>query len=148
MNILKIPKTIITRSAAATQKLGQELAGALNAGDIVCLIGGLGAGKTCLVQGICRGLKVPEYVNSPTFKIVNEYRGRVPVYHFDLYRLDNRAQIEGLGYEEYLCGGGITLIEWAEKIIPYLPETYLEISLTRVTENARRIRLRDRRSQR
>ncbi len=136
-------KIIITKSAAETQRFGQKLARQLNPGDLVCLSGGLGAGKTCLVQGIARGLQVKDYVNSPTFKIINEYAGKMPVYHFDLYRLEGLTDLQGLGYEEYFYGQGVSLVEWAEKITPFLPKQYLRIELRRIDEHTRKVILTD-----
>lgn len=143
MSISKNKRTVITTSALATQRLGAKLARTLAPGDIVCLVGELGAGKTCLVKGLARGLAVKGYVNSPTFKLINEYQGKWPVYHFDLYRLADGRQVSELGYEEYLYGRGVTLIEWAEKIIPLLPRQYLKINLKRIDEHTRKIELRD-----
>ncbi|MDD5491503.1 MAG: tRNA (adenosine(37)-N6)-threonylcarbamoyltransferase complex ATPase subunit type 1 TsaE [bacterium] len=143
MNISKLRKTIITKSAAATQRFGRKLSRQLRPGDLVCLSGGLGAGKTCLIQGIARGLQVKDYVNSPTFKIINEYAGKIPVYHFDLYRLDGLTDLHGLGYEEYFYGQGVSLVEWAEKIIPFLPKQYLQVEIFSLDKNTRKITLTD-----
>jgi len=101
-----------------TFKLGQQLGKQLVPSDIVLLYGDLGAGKTTLIQGICRGLELaPELpVRSPTFTLINEYQAKHAIHHIDLYRLDTLAEIENLGLEEYLFGDGITLIEWAEKL--------------------------------
>ncbi|MDD5492666.1 MAG: tRNA (adenosine(37)-N6)-threonylcarbamoyltransferase complex ATPase subunit type 1 TsaE [bacterium] len=148
MSISKQSKTIITKSAAETQRFGRKLARQLKPGDLVCLSGGLGAGKTCLVQGIARGLQVKDYVNSPTFKIINEYKGKIPVYHFDLYRLEGLTDLRELGYEEYFYGQGISLVEWAEKITPFLPKQYLQIELLSIDENTRKIILTDWRNKR
>ncbi len=143
MSTSKQRKVIITKSAAGTQRFWREIARQLRPGDLVCLIGDLGAGKTCLVQGIARGLQVKDYVNSPTFKIINEYQGKMPVYHFDLYRLDGLRDLSGLGYEEYFYGQGVALVEWAEKITPYVPSQYLQIELRRVNDKTRKIILTD-----
>ncbi len=148
MNISKPHKIVITKSAAETQRFGRKLAKLLRAGDLVCLTGGLGAGKTCLIQGIARGLQVKDYVNSPTFKIINEYQGRMPVYHFDLYRLEGLTDLSGLGYEEYFYGQGVSLVEWSEKITPFLPKQYLQIKLHSIDEHTRKIILTDWRNKR
>ena len=97
---------------------------------MVALIGELGAGKTTLTKGIARGLEVPDLVHSPTFTLIHEHRGRLPIYHFDLYRLDTPAQLDDLGYEEYFYGDGVCVIEWAEKIEGLLPDDRLEIRIT------------------
>jgi tRNA threonylcarbamoyladenosine biosynthesis protein TsaE len=143
MSISKRRKVVITRSAADTQRFGQKLAKQLKPGDLVCFSGGLGAGKTCLIQGIARGLQVKDYVNSPTFKIINEYQGRMPVYHFDLYRLEGLTALSGLGYEEYFYGQGVSLVEWSEKITSFLPKLYLQIELRSIDEHTRKIILTD-----
>jgi len=119
--------------------LGQALAKELKAGSVVALSGPLGSGKTVLIQGICSGLGVTEFVTSPSFVIINEYPGKVKVYHFDLYRLDNIEEFVKLGYEEYFYGNGITVIEWAEKIKKFLPEERVEINLKILSEKKRRI---------
>jgi tRNA threonylcarbamoyladenosine biosynthesis protein TsaE len=125
-----------------TKEFGRTLAKELKAGSVVALIGPLGSGKTVLVQGICLGLGVTEFVSSPSFVIINEYPGKIRVYHFDLYRLENTEEFVKLGYEEYFYGNGITLIEWAEKIETFLPQERMEINLEILSENERRILVR------
>jgi tRNA threonylcarbamoyladenosine biosynthesis protein TsaE len=117
--------------------LGKRLAG----GSVVALIGELGAGKTCFVQGVAEGLQVLEdqYVTSPTFTLINEYKGSINLYHFDLYRIQDEREIEGLGYEEYLFGNGAVLIEWAEKMKRLLPAELLMIEIKREDENTRQL---------
>jgi tRNA threonylcarbamoyladenosine biosynthesis protein TsaE len=111
-------KTIVTSSEAETAAVGRELASGLSAGSIVLLFGDLGAGKTALVRGLAEGLGVgPEEVSSPTFTIMQEYRGgRLPLYHVDLYRLDDPREVEELGLDE-LTADGILAIEWADKLV-------------------------------
>lgn len=125
-----------------TKEFGRALAKELKAGSVVALSGPLGSGKTVLIQGICSGLGVTEFVTSPSFVIINEYPGKVKVYHFDLYRLENIEEFIKLGYEEYFYGNGITLIEWAEKIKTFLPEERMEINLEILSEKERRILVR------
>jgi tRNA threonylcarbamoyladenosine biosynthesis protein TsaE len=132
----------ITLGPKETKELGRALAKGLEVGSVVALSGPLGSGKTVLVQGICSGLGVTEFVTSPSFVIINEYPGRMKVYHFDLYRLENTEEFVKLGYEEYFYGNGITLIEWAEKIKTFLPQERVEIELEILSENERRIRVR------
>jgi len=122
---------IKTSSAAETGMLGEKLSALLGAGDLICLYGGLGAGKTCFAQGVARGLGVEGAVTSPTFTLINEYYGRLPFFHMDVYRLDSVMEMEDLGYEEYFYDGGVTLVEWAEKIEELLPEDRLDISIDR-----------------
>jgi len=122
--------------------LGKVLGYILPAGSVVALVGELGSGKTCLAQGIIRGLGVREaYITSPTYVLIHEYKGRLPVYHFDLYRLDTPEYLEELGYEEYFYGSGVVIIEWADKIREFLPEEYLEVQLKKVAPKQRRLTL-------
>ena len=109
---------ISTSSHEKTLILGDQLGRCLKPGDIVLLFGDLGAGKTTLTQGICQGLGLMkgEYIRSPTFTLVNLYKGRIPINHIDLYRLDSFAEIEALGLEEYLYSNNVSLIEWPEKL--------------------------------
>ncbi len=107
--------------------------------DVVCLTGSLGAGKTTLIQGIAEGIGVRDYVTSPTFIIINEYQGRIPFFHIDLYRLDNVDQIEDLGIEEYFTRGGACVIEWAEKLGELKPKLCHEIEMEIVSENERKL---------
>jgi tRNA threonylcarbamoyladenosine biosynthesis protein TsaE len=130
----------ISRSAADTFAFGRELARQLKPGDVVALTGDLGAGKTVLVKGIADGLGVEQPVTSPTFTIIHEYRGgRLPLAHVDLYRLDNVEQALAIGIEDYLGGEAVTVIEWAEKIAPLLPERARRIHLRIENEHTRRI---------
>ena len=109
----------ITHSADETLQLGKSLGSKLIAGDLVLLFGDLGAGKTCLTQGIClgAGLDKNTYIRSPTFTLINEYQGEVPIFHIDLYRLETEAEIMNLGLEEIIYSKAITIIEWSEKLI-------------------------------
>ena len=110
-------KTIVTSSEAETTAIGRELASGLSAGSVVLLFGDLGAGKTAFVRGLAEGLGIPaEEVSSPTFTIMQEYRGgRLPLYHVDLYRLDDPREVEDLGLDE-IADGAVLAIEWAEKL--------------------------------
>lgn len=132
----------ITSSAEETRRFGERLAQDLSSGDVVALVGPLGSGKTCLAQGICCGLEVTDYVTSPSFTIVNEYRGRLPVYHFDLFRVHDPAELFELGYEEYFYGNGVCIIEWAEKIRDFLPEGRVGVTLKRLGELKREIEVK------
>lgn len=122
--------TIATSSLDETRRLGERLGRLLKDGDIICLHGELGAGKTSFTQGIAKGMDVAKaFITSPTFVLVNEYKGAVPLYHIDLYRLNNIDEIEGIGLTEYLKGKGVTVIEWAEKADGLLPEENLSVHL-------------------
>ncbi|MCB9099508.1 MAG: tRNA (adenosine(37)-N6)-threonylcarbamoyltransferase complex ATPase subunit type 1 TsaE [Anaerolineales bacterium] len=138
------PNTLdfISHSETQTRRLGMRLAPLLQAGDVVALIGDLGSGKTRWIQGVCQGLDVTDPVISPTFTLVNEYRGRLPVYHIDLYRLADAAESLSFGLEEYLYGNGITLVEWADKALDYFPKSYLAIELYYLEDTKRRVVMR------
>lgn len=104
-----------------TKEFGIKIGNILKGGDIVCLNGELGAGKTTLTKSIGLGLGVTDYITSPTFTLINEYSGRLPVYHFDVYRLENADELYDLGFDEYFYGKGVCIIEWADKIEKLLP---------------------------
>ena len=125
-------KTYISKNQKETIKLGERLGRLLSEGNIVALTGQLGAGKTTFIKGVAKGLGVKgsKYVNSPSFVIVKEYKGRLPLYHFDVYRLEDPLALDTVGYQEYFYGKGATMIEWADKIKQLLPEEYLELALS------------------
>ena len=112
-----------------TEKFGIFLGENLKPGDVVCLNGDLGAGKTTLTKSIAKGLGIDDYVTSPTFTIVNEYYGKTDLYHIDTYRLDDKIDVDYLGFDEYFYSDGVTIVEWAEKIREALPEEYMEINI-------------------
>ena len=119
-----------TGSAEETREVGAAIAGLLVPGDVVSLTGDLGAGKTTLVQGAARALKVEEQVTSPTFVLVREYQGLLPVYHVDVYRLDRMQDVIDLGFEDLLDPSGVVFVEWGDAIEALLPDSYLEVELT------------------
>jgi tRNA threonylcarbamoyladenosine biosynthesis protein TsaE len=121
---------------------GERIASLLRPGSIIALRGGLGAGKTCLVKGIARGLGIDEEVTSPTYTIVSEYRGRLPLYHIDAYRLNDGGDFLAIGGEEYLYGEGAALIEWSERIAGSIPPGAAVIELEITGENRRTLRIR------
>ena len=123
---------IITESPDETQALGEKLGKTLKRGDVIALIGDLGTGKTCLTQGIARGVGIApnEIVSSPSYILINEYNGAIPIYHIDLYRLENSEEIAELGLSEYVEGDGICIIEWAERMADTLPDTSIKIHIT------------------
>lgn len=128
-------RVLITRGAAETAAEGKKLAKILRPGDVVLLNGDLGAGKTHFTQGICEGLGIAEYAVSPTFTIVNEYRsGGTVLNHLDVYRLSDFDELIDVGFEDYLSGGGITVIEWADKFeeLSELPERTFNVNIDRV----------------
>jgi len=130
----------LSHSPGETQELGRRLGELARAGDIFLLSGDFGTGKTCLTQGIARGLGITEYTLSPSFVLVRELRGRLTLYHMDLWRLDNPAEIAELGLEEYLNGDGVSVIEWAEKGQSVLPGEHLHITLEHVSETQRSLK--------
>ena len=130
-----------TSSSLETEDLGERLGRACRGGEIIALVGPLGAGKTCLVRGLARGLGVSDQcAASPTFALIHEYRGRMPVVHVDLYRLDAEAA-NRLGLEEYLESPAVTVIEWADKIPTLLPRDHLRIELEHRGDERRQITL-------
>ncbi len=135
--------TLKTENAAETKALGEKIGRKLGGGEIIALSGDLGAGKTCLTQGLALGLGIDprEYVASPSFALIKEYQGRIPLYHIDLFRIPGHKEVEELGYEEYFYGEGVTVIEWAEKAGSLLPEEYLSIKLVSLGKNQRQISL-------
>ena len=116
-------------SPKATRELARKLANRLIAGDVVLLQGDLGAGKTEFVKGLAEGLKVTERVTSPTFTLMNLYQGTMPVYHFDLYRLDDAEDLANIGFEEFLGGEGVAIIEWPDLFPTEMPDEYVKVEL-------------------
>lgn len=120
---------IILNGLKETDEFGIRLGKLLRPGDVVCLNGELGAGKTTLTKSIGLGLGVEDYITSPTFSLINEYEGRYPVYHFDVYRLENVDELYDLGFDEYFYGKGVSIIEWADKIEKFLPEERIVLDI-------------------
>ena len=133
---------IISRSVKETLNLGRLLAGHLQAGDIICLEGELGSGKTVFTKGIAEGLGVNKAkVTSSSFILIREHlEGRIPLYHFDLYRLKDPGDIAAVGYEEYFYGEGVAVIEWAEKLDYLMPREHLMVELSHHGKNARMLK--------
>jgi tRNA threonylcarbamoyladenosine biosynthesis protein TsaE len=135
----------ISHSPAQTERIGQRLGEQLRPGDLVLLVGTFGVGKTQLVKGVARGLGAPELVTSPSFVLVNEYHadprhGALPIYHVDLYRLAERAELTTIGLEELWAADGICLIEWPERAAAMLPDDHLAIHIQHLSETKRRLR--------
>lgn len=131
---------ITTESAEETQEAGRRLGAAAQRGDLLLLSGALGTGKTTLAQGIAWGLEVREYAHSPTFVLVHVYQGRLPLFHLDLYRLDDPREVEELGLDEYLAEG-VCVVEWAEKALQLFPPEHLLIEIAEVDSDRRRLLL-------
>ena len=137
MNCLKL----ITHSPEQTQQLGTSSGKLALPGDDLLLVGELGTGKTCLTQGIAWGLDIEEYTLSPSFVIMREHYGRLPLYHIDLYRLDNIEEIIDLGLDDYLYGNGVCVVEWAERGLGVMPEEHLLIEISYLSGDERRFQL-------
>ena len=133
----------VARSVEETQAVGEALGARLGPGAVVACVGELGAGKTCFLQGVARGLGVTADVTSPTFVLVNVYRGRLPVYHMDAYRTESLLEVVDLGLEEMLDGDGVTLIEWADKVRPLLPARAIVVRITGLGDEPRRIEVEE-----
>jgi len=133
---------LISHNPEQTQRLGIRIGELALGGDIFLLVGGLGAGKTCLTQGIAWGLGINEYTLSPSFVIVRELHGRLPLYHIDLYRLDHIEEVEELGLDNYLYGKGVCVIEWAEKGLSVLPAEHLMIQIGYLSDTERSFQLK------
>ncbi|EDS78165.1 conserved hypothetical protein [Clostridium botulinum C str. Eklund] len=134
----------VVNNVDSTVNIGYQIGALANSGDIICLIGDLGTGKTHITKGIAKGLGIDEHITSPTFNIVNEYEGNLKLYHFDVYRVNDPDEIEAIGFDEYIFGDGVSIIEWANYIEELIPEEYLNITIEKMPElgeNFRKITL-------
>lgn len=133
--------TIVTTSPRQSQNLGRNLGRLVQGGEIIGLVGELGAGKTCFVRGFAEGIEVgaDAWVRSPTFTLINEYSGRLPVYHIDLYRVGKQEELDSLNLREYLYGDGVSLIEWFEFLPAYEVDEYLELRISHGGGNKREL---------
>ena len=137
-----LERHLCSSSEAETEALGERLAGLLRVGDVVALYGDLGAGKTTFVRGLARGLGSEDAVASPTFVLMHVYEGRLPLYHFDAWRLEGPGDLAALGVEEYLEGDGVAVVEWSERAEGLFPPERLEVHLEQGGEpQERRVRL-------
>jgi len=135
----------VVTAVEETYKIGELLGTLVNPGDIICLIGDLGTGKTHLTKGIAKGLSIEDHVTSPTFTIVNEYTGRLKLYHFDVYRVNDPEEIEAIGFDEYIFSDAVSIIEWANYIQELIPRNNLTITIEKNPElgdNYRKINMR------
>jgi len=130
---------LTTTAPEDTEAAGERLGATLGPGDVVALTGELGAGKTVFVRGLVRALGVTTGATSPTFVLVNEYRGRLPIHHVDAYRTTSLAELLDLGLEEMMDGDGVTLVEWAERLEPLLPPRAVRVSISGVGDEPRQI---------
>lgn len=133
---------LVSTSPEETEAAGERLGRTLGTGDVVALVGELGAGKTCFIQGLVRGLGVTTRATSPTFVLINQYRGRVPVYHVDAYRTESLAELQDLGLPELFAGDGVTVVEWADKLLPLLPPGTIEVTIAGLGDEPRTITIR------
>ncbi len=133
---------LISHSPESTQKIGYIMGKLAVPGDVLLLQGKLGAGKTCLTQGIALGLGIDDYVLSPTFVIMRELFGRLPLYHIDLYRLDNIEESIDLGLDDYFYGDGLSVVEWAEKAMNIMPRKHLLVRIDYIGDTERRLLLK------
>ncbi|KEI94699.1 tRNA (adenosine(37)-N6)-threonylcarbamoyltransferase complex ATPase subunit type 1 TsaE [Clostridium botulinum] len=124
----------IVDSINKTIDIGNFIGRHCNSGDILCLNGDLGAGKTHLSKGIAKGLNIKDNITSPTFNIVNEYDGRLKLYHFDVYRVNDPDEIEAIGFDEYIFGEGISIIEWSDYIEDLIPNEHMDIRINKIPE--------------
>lgn len=129
----------LSRSEKETFDIGFEIGKRLQAGNVISLTGDLGAGKTHLTKGIASGLGVDDYVTSPTFTIVNEYEGRLPFYHFDVYRINDIQEMYEIGFDEYLFGDGVCVVEWGDMVEELLPDSTIHIYMKNIDDNTREI---------
>ena len=130
----------VTNSELETEELGARLARRLEPGAVVAFTGDLGAGKTAFTRGLARGLGIPDRVTSPTFTIVNEYEGgRLPLFHFDMYRLASSEELFEIGWEDYLVRGGVCAVEWSENVSDALEEDVISVEICRGEADSRRI---------
>ena len=133
---------LISHSPEQTQKLGVRIGELALAGDIFLLVGAFGTGKTCLTQGVAWGLNIKEYALSPSYVIIRELYGRLPLYHIDLYRLDHIEEITHLGLDDYFYGNGACVVEWAEKGLSLLPAEHLLIQISYLSDTERSFQLK------
>ena len=133
--------TVLSRSARQTKAWGNSLGKLLQGGEIIGLVGELGAGKTTFVRGLAEGLEVgPEaWIRSPTFTLINEYHGRLPVYHIDLYRIGGRNEIDTLNLREYLYGGGVSVVEWFDRLPAEEADEFLELKIDHAGKSHREL---------
>ena len=132
---------IITKSENETMLEGKKLGKTLLPGTVIALYGGLGAGKTAFTRGLAAGLGIAMDVSSPTFTIVNEYPGKIPLFHFDMYRLESQAELFDIGWDDYLERGGVCAVEWSEKVPGAFPPETIKVTLKRLDDNTRELEI-------
>jgi tRNA threonylcarbamoyladenosine biosynthesis protein TsaE len=133
--------TFYTKSPEETIELGKKIGGKLQKGDVIAMRGTLAAGKTTITKGIAAALDVKDVITSPTFCLISEYSGKMPLYHMDVYRLDNAEDFVNLGTDDMIYGDGVSIIEWSEKIMSELPKKTIELVIIPQEDNSRKITL-------
>ena len=136
-------QTFISKSEKETEGFAESFAKKLKAGSVVAFEGGLGAGKTAFVRGMAKGLNCTDSVSSPTFAIVNEYDGDLPLFHFDMYRIETLGELYSIGFFEYLERGGVLAIEWSENVYSALPDNSVFVIIEKLEENVRKITVQE-----
>lgn len=134
-------KEIKTFSAEETMEIGRKLGSLLQGGELICLNGDLGTGKTAFTGGVAKALGIEGYITSPTFTLVNEYKGRLAMYHFDVYRIADPEEMFEIGFEEYLESNGVVLVEWADLIREILPEEYIGVDIRKALSEGVTVRV-------
>jgi len=132
--------TFVINDVSDTLNLGEKLGKLLNEGDIICLDGDLGAGKTHFTKGIAKGLGIDDYITSPTFNIVNEYQGRLKLYHFDVYRVNDPDEIYAIGFDEYIFSDAVSVIEWSNYIEDLIPCERINITINKLPDKGENYR--------
>lgn len=133
---------LVSEGPQDTHELGEALGRLVQPGDVLLLVGELGAGKTCLTQGIAWGLEVEGYATSPSFVLVNQYRGRLILFHIDLYRLEDPEEVADLGLDDYLYADGVCVVEWADRALEVFPAEHLLVEMSFISDNSRGIWLK------
>lgn len=132
---------IITNNENETMLEGEKLGKSLSKDSVVALYGGLGAGKTAFTRGLAVGLGITADISSPTFTIVNEYSGKIPLFHFDMYRLDSEDELFDIGWDDYLERGGVCAVEWSEKVPGAFPPGTIKVTLNKLSDNTRKLEI-------
>lgn len=133
--------TVYSKSERETENIGRAMAERLKAGDVIAMYGGLGAGKTAFVRGLAEGMGIKSRVSSPTFTIVNEYPGEIPLFHFDMYRLSDSDELFEIGWEDYLIRGGICAVEWSENVSDAFYDDAITVKIDKISDDERKIEI-------
>lgn len=133
--------TVYSKSERETENIGRAMAERLKAGDVIAMYGGLGAGKTAFVRGLAEGMGIKSRVSSPTFTIVNEYPGEIPLFHFDMYRLSDSDELFEIGWEDYLIRGGVCAVEWSENVSDAFYDDAITVKIDKISDDERKIEI-------